>query len=118
MNKVIEILERLVKNWSLGKMDVDSEAITQAIQWGEALQSAEGELPEIPYSKLKEIICYHKQNNNIKDEVGILLDLQNLFEKNLDLCKPILANWIACKKRYQDSLGERTGELITLQNDL
>ena len=40
------------------------------------------------------------------------------FNQAIDLCKPILAKWIACKKRYQDSLGERTGELMTLQDDL
>ena len=94
-------------------------------KYGEALQSAEITLPELKKagykctncdnweSKEREVIC-------CKCSMGDMVyqSENKSFNQALDLCKPILAKWIACKKRYQDSLGERTGELITLQNDL
>ncbi len=63
------------------------EALSQAIQWGEALQSAEGELPEkrkIEYLPPPEFLN--------SDNDSLMKYFENIgYNKALDLCKPILA---------------------------
>ncbi len=114
MNKAIEVLENIIRSlykedWRVpkpAKMKID--ALSQAIKWGEALQSAEGELPK---KEIIDSLIFDMSSFNDKD-------VRDITNSILDLCKPILVKWIACKKRYQDRLGERTGELMTLHDDL
>ncbi len=80
MNKqTIEVLKGLMKvHGEMGCVGecVQSQALSQAIQWGEALQSAGGELPER------------------KELKGSRPPAQRIyFNKTLDLCKPILAKY-------------------------
>ncbi len=96
MNKqTIEILEGMIEeisNRSKTKIKPDVEvtiriteeerkrkALSQAIQWGKALQSAEGELPE----KAKGEGLANEQHFGFGRVTG--------FNQAIDLCKPILA---------------------------
>ena len=81
MSKEKETIEELKVVLSWGKDDDPSgKAISQAIKWGEALDSAEGELPK----KIEDgkHYCY----------AGIYCDLgsQN-FNQAIDIARPILA---------------------------
>ena len=48
------------------------------------------DMPAIPYNRLKEIVCYHKENDNLKNSEGIYFDFQNLLEDTINLYKPLI----------------------------
>ncbi|KKL22207.1 hypothetical protein LCGC14_2437780, partial [marine sediment metagenome] len=79
MNKqIIEALKRLNDNVTAYGIGFASEALSQAIQWGEALQSVEGELPDIARLLENRSLVGGKAKEKVADQI-------------LDLIKPILA---------------------------
>ncbi len=83
----IRVGESLIKMYSsdalseCGFFQERCKALTHLISLAKDYEQAKG-MPKGFYSKLKEIVCYHQQNGNIKYPEGLICDLQSLFENN------------------------------------
>ena len=118
MNKAIEVLKDFVRAMKEANCYPKRiEALTQAIQWGEALQSAGRELPE---KKIVKKVETYLPTLRIKEYEDDKEDL--IFNQALDLCKPILAKKDLSHKTaievYEDNMRDNEKELATLKKKL